>query len=616
MLSLRVPIATLAFALLAWTTVGCSDGSDSGDSCGVAGSTQACFCADGSSSAQSCGADGAWTPCPCGDGGGDAGGDTSGDATGDADGANPCDANPCGVGGTCTTEGGGFSCACAEGFEGATCVACGTSRMQPTRCDTTVGGVECERLVDDRPRHSLSIDCSATPDSGGCAGDQVSNADFAFTFANPIAISEVRLLSDWWTKRAKQWEVWRSDTVGEGPGTGATLVASGVAQENPWQCVSGEACDEYTPDDCCPNGRDQPQSIEEGALLSKHDILHFPADTSSVWWVRVVDAWGGGQLLLSDVRLGSPQCGAGTACLDSPCYPGVTCVDEGSGPVCGQCPSGTEGDGITCTPIDGCANNPCFPGVNCTDSNGSPVCGPCPSGTEGDGITCTPIDGCADNPCYPGVSCTNDGGNAVCGPCPSGTEGDGMSCSPIDGCADNPCFPGVTCTSSGGNPSCGACPSGFEGDGVSCADIDGCAGNPCYPGVTCTDRQAPQTGFDCGPCPAGLSGNGITCEVPPCSSDSNCSGGQSCFEGSCVSGSCENNCASTYGPDAWDCGSGGSCRVRECFTSAQCGSNECVSLVTNPLGQEYRCQSPSVSPCGGSCSPGQLCSEAAGQCAP
>jgi len=42
------------------------------------------------------------------------------------------------------------------------------------------------------------------------------------------------------------------------------------------------------------------------------------------------------------------------SCVEGSCYPGVTCIDEpppSSGFSCGACPSGYQGDGISCTPL-------------------------------------------------------------------------------------------------------------------------------------------------------------------------------------------------------------------------------------------------------------------------
>lgn len=110
-------------------------------------------------------------------------------------------------------------------------------------------------------------------------------------------------------------------------------------------------------------------------------------------------------------------------------------------------------------PSNPCDPNPCFEGVACQADDSAPhgyVCGSCPEGMEGDGITCVDIDGCADSPCFPGVECTDvpaPGEGFVCGECPLGTEGDGIVCTA--------CPAGTT--------GCG-CPEGSFWDGTGCRD--------------------------------------------------------------------------------------------------------------------------------------------------
>ena len=199
----------------------------------------------------------------------------------------------------------------------------------------------------------------------------------------------------------------------------------------------------------------------------------------------------------------------------------------------GACATGTEGeaaDGGTNTGSDAeastpdatpsaCADTPCFEGVTCTEEADGFSCGACPDGLEGDGQTCTDIDGCAIAPCFEGVVCTDNAApdeGATCGDCPEGFFGNGVVCTDVDGCDGEPCFPGVTCVDNTAPEEgfvCGTCPTGFEGDGFSCTDIDECAGSPCFGDVECTDAVAPQTGFTCGDCPPGTTGDGTACDL-------------------------------------------------------------------------------------------------------
>ncbi|XP_078604637.1 uncharacterized protein LOC144878181 [Branchiostoma floridae x Branchiostoma japonicum] len=74
----------------------------------------------------------------------------------------------------------------------------------------------------------------------------------------------------------------------------------------------------------------------------------------------------------------------------------------GPGQEC-TCNAGYEGDGYTCTDIDGCDPNPCDANAACADvpAPGTGQECTCNTGYEGDGYTCTDIDGCDPNPCDP-----------------------------------------------------------------------------------------------------------------------------------------------------------------------------------------------------------------------
>lgn len=92
-------------------------------------------------------------------------------------------------------------------------------------------------------------------------------------------------------------------------------------------------------------------------------------------------------------------------CASRPCYPGVECSDApppSAGFTCGPCPPGMAGDGVFCEEEDGCAASPCYGGgaggeggaaAECHDvpAPGSGfLCGPCPDGYHGDGVSCSP----------------------------------------------------------------------------------------------------------------------------------------------------------------------------------------------------------------------------------
>lgn len=45
--------------------------------------------------------------------------------------------------------------------------------------------------------------------------------------------------------------------------------------------------------------------------------------------------------------------------------------------------------------------SPCFQDVECHDTSGGMVCGRCPRGFAGDGISCRRVEMCDDQPCFP-----------------------------------------------------------------------------------------------------------------------------------------------------------------------------------------------------------------------
>ncbi len=206
------------------------------------------------------------------------------------------------------------------------------------------------------------------------------------------------------------------------------------------------------------------------------------------------------------------------------CDANATCTDTASSFTC-ACNDGFTGDGKICTDVDECSmnNGGCDLLVTCTNTPGAFMCGECPVGYSGDGVTgCTDIDECAANNggCDVLTTCTNTPGSRTCGACPNGYTGDGAAgCVDIDECATNNggCEPLVTCTNTTGSFTCGDCAEGYTGGGAGgCIDIDECMTNNggCDALTVCTNTPG---SFTCGACPAGYTGNGaVGCALAPC----------------------------------------------------------------------------------------------------
>eukprot|EP00049_Salpingoeca_infusionum_P011669 m.203771 g.203771 ORF g.203771 m.203771 type:complete len:1062 (-) comp14997_c0_seq1:400-3585(-) len=154
----------------------------------------------------------------------------------------------------------------------------------------------------------------------------------------------------------------------------------------------------------------------------------------------------------------------------------------------------------TCSNVDACENfsDACdVNAVGCEDVDGGPnsaegiTCGGCTTGYEGDGFTCTDIDGCAVDPCHSNATCTDvsaPGTGADC-ECNDRFFGDGLDC---EACLECPAgsYATGTCTNSTDFDGCETCP-GNSTSTVGAIGLDGCECNPGF------EKNATETGFIC-----------------------------------------------------------------------------------------------------------------------
>ena len=187
------------------------------------------------------------------------------------------------------------------------------------------------------------------------------------------------------------------------------------------------------------------------------------------------------QACLCDVGWGGDLCDQDSdGCYLQACYPGVSCTDlppPSIYGVCGDCPLGTEGDGMVCVDVNECfgegdVSHDCTsPGQGCVNTEGSYRCECLDGYIEGDN-SCEDINECLLNPCE--QLCINTDGGYSCG-CYTGLSYNAAldMCEPDNACAAD-CGTGV-CVVIGGSDEC-VCESGYTFDSTSkdCVDTDEC----------------------------------------------------------------------------------------------------------------------------------------------
>ena len=169
-------------------------------------------------------------------------------------------------------------------------------------------------------------------------------------------------------------------------------------------------------------------------------------------------------------------------------YARATCNHEEAGRFSCTCTSGFEGDGLRdgsgCEDINPCVaeTGPCADGVECTDvpaPDDGFACGDCPSGSTGDGATCTDIEDCTDSPCGENGASVDTGPNAYACDCNANYTTIDGTCAEVNRCGAeelNDCDPNAACSHASPNDHSCACNFGFIGNGGFCEEGADCQG--------------------------------------------------------------------------------------------------------------------------------------------
>jgi hypothetical protein len=275
------------------------------------------------------------------------------------------------------------------------------------------------------------------------------------------------------------------------------------------------------------------------------------------------------------------------ACCNGYCYGEELCCPYPREfcPITGEC----CGDGVDC-----CANEGCCPDGACVTSQGAETCCPldqyCPADVRSGDVCCPPGWLCC-NAGAAGRLCVDPAAGACCQDSDCPAVGTACGACVANTCAAAPCGACEACAG-------GRC-VGCEEAGYGCCNNDGacvecCNSEMCGPYrdcdlyicMTCEEGQA---GVPCAepPCPS-WSHN---CCCPACSTDGDCSGCETCYQGACVPCSYVGlKCAGDHCGECTsseECGPYRDCDNYMCLTceegnaGAPCGEPPCPSWSNN-----------------------------------
>ncbi len=203
-------------------------------------------------------------------------------------------------------------CDCPSGTSGRSCDAvCDAGPLAPVSC--SIDGIDCLGLFDGTWTFSPSC-TNDSPfceyDDGECVGGCI-RVPIDLDMGADVQLSELWWQADWWSKRPDRVLV---QVASDASFADAETVAELTGNEAPYQCVTGEPCGGNVPDACCPDGRDRPQRIADGALISLWDIHAVGAGYGRYWRVLIDNTYSPADLILVSMQTFGHGCPGGLGC--------------------------------------------------------------------------------------------------------------------------------------------------------------------------------------------------------------------------------------------------------------------------------------------------------------